>query len=191
MRPVTILFDMDGVLADFVGGALRAHGREPGVDLHRAAVTWDFPAQVGFPLGAADPAFWQPLHDPDFWERLEPLADGLALFALAESAFGVGQIGLLSSGVCPGSCDGKRRWLRRHLPAYEKRVAFLHAKEMVAAPCKLLIDDHEPNADGFTAAGGRSLLVPRPWNRRRSETCPHHATFDPSRLFDELTVLAG
>jgi hypothetical protein len=35
---------------------------------------------------------------------------------------------------------------------------------MAAAPCKILVDDHEPNIAGFRMAFGRGVLIPRPWN---------------------------
>lgn len=177
MRRV-VFFDMDGVLADFVGGALAAHGKS----LPPAEVGWDFWAQVGLTAEA----FWAPLADPAFWAGLEPLADGLALLDATLSAVGPARVGLLSSGLCPGSCDGKRAWLRRHLPGLERRAVFCTEKALCAAPCKLLVDDHGANVDGFVGAGGRAVLVPRPWNDRRGE-CDPLGRFDPERLyFDDV-----
>lgn len=180
----TIFFDMDGVLADFVGGALAAHGKT----LDPAAVQWDFCSQIGF-AGPGDPAFWSPLSNPEFWATLPPLPDGMELFRRAEAEFGAGRIGILSSGLCPGSCDGKRAWLKKHLPAYEKRAIFCTVKELVAAPCKVLVDDYEPNHDAFVAAGGRAVLAPRPWNRRR-ELTGEAGRFDPAVEFGHLRNVA-
>lgn len=178
-RPV-VFFDMDGVLADFVGGACKAHGKH----IPPAEVCWDFMTQIGFT--ASDSAFWDPLSNVDFWANLPLLSDGLALFRLVERVVGQNGIGILSSGLCPGSCDGKRLWLDKHLPGYGKRAAFCTAKEICAAPCKTLIDDHEPNAEKFRLHGGQAVLVPRPWNSRRSETC-QSGMFDPDRLAEELS----
>jgi 5'(3')-deoxyribonucleotidase len=180
----TIFFDMDGVLADFVGGSLRAHGKT----LPHAECRWDFMCQVGFASGG-DPAFWSPLSNPDFWANLDPLPDGLALFARAVAAFGADRVGILSSGLCPGSCDGKREWLRRHLPGLDRRAVFCTEKHLCAAPCKVLVDDHDPNVAGFLAPptgrpGGRAVLVPRPWNRRADESAG--GRFDTDAIMTEL-----
>lgn len=181
MKPI-VFFDMDGVLADFVTGSLAAHGK----NLHPAEVQWDFMAQVGF-TGGGDPAFWRPLENPAFWAELAPLPDGMALFRAAERLFG-DRVSILSSGLCPGSVDGKRAWLAKHLPGYEKKAVFATVKEQIAGPLKVLVDDHEPNVDRFREAGGPALLVPRPWNRRRAETCTA-GRFDPAALAKELATI--
>lgn len=160
-----IYLDMDGVIADFVGGSLKLHGKT----IPPKEIQWNFMNQVGF-NGGGDPAFWKPLESPDFWANLDVLPDGEALFRYLVKAVGVEHIGILSSGLCPGSCDGKRTWLRRHFPALEKSALFGTVKHMAAAPCKILIDDHEANVDGFRAAKGKGVLIPRPWNSLSEHT---------------------
>lgn len=164
-RPTIVLFDLDGVLVDFVRGTFAVHGKS----LPPREVVWNYQSLLGF-CGADDPAFWEPLSLPTFWSGLDPLSDGLALFRCVETALGHARLGLLSSGLCPGSCDGKRAWIGQHLPGYEPRAIFGTVKELLAAPCKLLVDDHDANVDAFRAAGGKAVLVPRPWNARRAET---------------------
>lgn len=183
-RETFIFWDMDGVVADFVGGSLAVHGKH----IPPAKVGWDFMTQVGFTAG--DPVFWEPLSNVAFWSGLAPLEDGLSLIRSVESEISSERMGILSSGLCPGSCDGKRAWLRQHLAHYEKRAVFCTVKEMCAAPCKLLVDDHEVNIDKFIAAGGRGVLVPRPWNRRSGET-DGRGRFNVSRLMDEILDRAG
>lgn len=156
---VTLFFDLDGVLADFVGGALRVHGAE----LARESVTWGFPLQIGF-TGVDDPRFWAPFGF-DYWSNLEPYADGFALLAAARFMLGVERIGLLTSPCDTAGCvDGKRKWVARHLPDYRRRLFVGSAKELFAGPTKILIDDHDPNCSKFTAAGGHAITPPRPWN---------------------------
>jgi 5'(3')-deoxyribonucleotidase len=183
MEISALFFDMDGVLCDFVGGALKAHNAW----LDPADIQWDFMNQIGF-CGGGDPGFWKPLENPAFWAELEPLPDGMDLFFRAASRWG-DRIGILSSGLCPGSCDGKRAWLKRWLPGYEKRAVFCTVKELCAAPCKVLIDDHEPNVNSFRwDGGGRSLLIPRPWNFRKPQTCKA-GRFDVDAIAAELLTL--
>lgn len=181
----TIFVDMDGVVADFAGGALAVHGKS----IPPNEIIWDFPSQVGF-KSSFDPTFWKPLENVDFWSNLSPLTDGIGLFRRLELLVGKNRLGILSSGLAPGSCDGKRIWLDRQLPGHSRGASFCTEKWRHAAPMKLLIDDHEPNVDDFVKHHGMAVLIPRPWNRRRSETCGE-GCFDPGKLFNEIKLLIG
>jgi len=178
MRQPVIFFDMDGVLARFVDGSLARHGL-PAIPPHD--INWNFYDRFGL----SDPEFWKPLEDSAFWASLEPHGDGMDLFGRVLAHVGPERIGFLSSPGCRGSVDGKKDWLSKHLPDVAKNHFFGVKKEMVAAPCKLLIDDHDPNIDKFAAAGGRTVLVPRSWNRRRNEI-DAEGRFDPEALFSEV-----
>lgn len=160
------LFDLDGLLANFVAGSLAAHGKH----IPHAEIGYDFMTQAGFE-GIADPAFWAPLKNPDFWQNLDPYPDGMALFTRVAAVIPMSRIGFLSSCACPGAHDGKKAWLEKHLGVYAKHFFAGEAKELLAAaPNKLLVDDFNSNVDRFKAAGGRTVLIPRPWNRRKAET---------------------
>ena len=182
MKPV-VFFDLDGVLADFVRGALALHRAE----LPMTDVTWGFPGQIGFD-GESDPTFWEPM-GRSFWYGLAPLADGFALLRSAEGFVGPENIGILSSPCFTDGCaDGKLEWVRKHLPLYRRRVFIGPAKYLVAGPGKILVDDNNDNADKFAAAGGLSVLVPRPWNRRKAE-CLADGSFPFGLLHSELRRL--
>jgi len=80
-----------------------------------------------------------------------------------------------------GECAaGKVDWIRANLPPW------LH-QQYVLTPCKwvlagrgsLLIDDNAKNVRLFKKGGGRTLLVPRPWNRL-------HASWTPLVLVEKL-----
>lgn len=159
----TVFFDLDGVLADFVSGALSAHG----ATLPYRDVKWDFCSQIGF-NGTNDPAFWAPMNY-NFWLNLGKLADGFELLGKVEQLVGKERIGILTSPSSnDGAVDGKLAWVKQHLPQYARRCIVTPAKELIAAPGKLLIDDHDGNVDKWEAAQGDSLLFPRPWNVARS-----------------------
>lgn len=165
-KPI-FFFDMDGVLADFVRGSLAFHGKE----LRISDVRWDFPQQVGFAETWA-PDFWNPLGF-DFWAGLGTLQDGFALLRAVEQFAGPERIGILSTPCETRGCaEGKRAWIAEHLPEYKKRLFLGSAKELFASPDKILVDDHDPNCQKFAAWGGKSVLIPRPWNDRRDECCP-------------------
>lgn len=176
-RP-TAFFDMDGLLADFYGGACLVHGKE--VPLPAPYDPWN--------VWGMDPsAFWEPLANREFWAALRPLADGMDLlrrFRAVADDLGI-KLAVCSSGLCPGSVDGKLDWLRRHAPDLAGAAVFTPHKELCAGPGKLLIDDHGPNVDWFTGHGGAAVLVPRSWNALSGKTTPGPAggSFDPVDLF--------
>lgn len=175
---VTVFFDLDGVLADFVGGALKFHGR---TDIDPSAVQWGIEAQ----LGMAPALFWGGL-GYDFWAGLEPYPDGLALLAKAAELVGGANVGLLTSPCDTKGCvDGKRDWVARHLPAWRRSLFVGSAKELFAGRGKVLVDDHDANVRKFSAAGGRTVQPPRPWNQL-SHACGPGGSFDVGRTFGML-----
>lgn len=158
-----IYFDLDGVLADFVSGALELRGKE----LSPSEVQWDFASQIGFAEDAA--AFWSPLGFT-FWESLNTHEDGMQLFSMIEAMCPKSVMSLLSSPCeTHGCCDGKRAWVRRLFPDYAKKLFLGSDKSVHADERAILIDDHDKNCNAFTAAGGSAFLVPRPWNSKRGE----------------------
>lgn len=183
-----VLFDMDGVLVDFVRGSLRLHGRLDHVPF--PDLRWDFPQQVGFE-GTWVSDFWNPL-GRDFWASLDPLPDGMELFRNVEAyceRYGH-SLGLLSSPCnTAGCCDGKRDWVERHLPAYRKRTFLGSDKTVFASRGIVLLDDHDANVDAFRARGGRSVLIPRPWNVHRDE-CTGDGSFDVGVLMRRFLSVA-
>lgn len=172
---MTIFLDLDGVLVDFVQGALKQHG----ATLEPDAVRWDFLKQIG--VAPAD--FWRPLGF-DFWAHLPWTREGKALLA------GLPDNVVLLSSPCQtnGCCDGKRAWVNRELPQLKDRLILASCKEAFAHPGALLIDDHEVNVDKFRAAGGRAVLVPRPWNRLRA-SCDRDGNFDVASVLVTVEAL--
>lgn len=162
---VSVFVDMDGVLVDFVGGALDLFGS----DLDIADTRWDFPGQIGF-QGGNDPEFWDPL-GYEFWAGLEWTREGESLLRQLEVLVGQPNIGLLTSPCHTKGCaEGKREWVKQHLPQYQRQLFLGSAKHLFASPRKILIDDHDPNVENFQKYSGQSILVPRPWNSDRHLT---------------------
>lgn len=179
MAPV-VFFDLDGVLADFVRGAFRLHGREVPV----RSVRWDFWTQLGFQPGN-DPAFWGPM-DRGYWRELPAYGDGFILLAAVERMVPRDRIALATSAQGSDGCiDGKRDWVKHNLPEYLPRLFTGAAKELFAAPGKLLIDDSDMNVTKFRAAGGETVLVPRPWNCR-GWACIGDGQFDPLAVAEDV-----
>lgn len=172
-------FDLDGVLANFIKGALEWHKKEGPVE------EWDFFAK----WGVSEKEFWED-KGFDFWRLLEPYADGMSLLKEVEEACGEDspiamQIGLMSSPCeTAGCCDAKREWVREYLPQYYKRLTLVNEKEQHAGPTKILIDDSDSNCKKWRNAGGRAILVPRTWNVYKCDT------FQPELLAQEVRRIA-
>lgn len=177
-QPVCYL-DLDGVLVDFVAGALAIHG----ADIEPGQVRWDFWTQ----LGMDESAFWAPMGF-DFWAGLGWTAEGKELLHGVEAIFGE-KVLLMTSGLLPGAVEGKATWIRRELPEYTRRFFVGAAKHLTAGPGKVLLDDHDGNTDRFAAHGGRAVLVPRSWNRRRAEA--HGGRFNVPLILEELRLHQG
>lgn len=177
-------FDMDGVVANFTGGALKVHNKS----LPPGDITWDWPSQVGF-KDANDPEFWKPIENVAFWHKLDLLMDGYRLFQSAEYVFKQVNIGFLTDASRFGAGDGKRMWLQRYFPSYADKVVMAKRKELVACARMILIDDNDKNCKNFIEAGGKAILVPRPWNERRKEANPN-GTFDHNKIMGEIITLA-
>lgn len=149
------LLDLDGVLADFIGGLCKLRGT-PRVD----PSGWN----------CIDAHEWEKM-DEEFWATLDRTPEFEAILTTVEETFGPENVCLLTSPVRTAGClEGKMRWIRKHLPAYSRRFLIGPAKEFCANPRSVLIDDSETNVKAFTDAGGYAVLVPREWNWKRGRS---------------------
>lgn len=144
-----IFLDIDGVLADFVGGAIERFQLPVKPD----DVTWDFlPSEC-----------WAHM-DADFWAGLNPLPDCHKIVERLD----VSKTWLLTSlpqTNRQAAGEGKYKWVEKHLPQFQHRLLFcVSRKSLWAHGAALLIDDHDANVNQFREAGGHAVLVPRPWN---------------------------
>ena len=157
-----VFLDMDGVLVNFGEGTYRAFGIP--YDYATASPDWFYYRE----WGVFDEEF-DSVCDRQFFASLRWLHDGKQILDAIEKRFTPDCIYLLTSPMNnPGSPSGKTDWVLRHLPAYRKRLIITQSsKSLFAGPDRLLIDDRDENAAEFVAAGGRGILVPRPWNELR------------------------
>lgn len=168
MQTVAYL-DLDGVLADFVGGALAVHReRSPNPHVSYGECNWDFfEKQLGL-----DPFYFWSVLGREFWATLNWHRDGGLILAEVEKHFGSDRIAIVTSPCLTEGClEGKRQWIRQHIPEYERRLVFCNQKELLAAPHKVLVDDSDRNIELFRAAGGYAIRVPRPWNIGKPDVC--------------------
>lgn len=150
-----ILCDMDGVLCDFVGGALDKFGMDiknwtPG--------EWDDFGHQDVASLAADREFWANLHPTPWLVRL------LSLLGKHDPGWTVCTIPMQDDACKSGKWD----WIRKHLGFvcyFPVRVIMCADKSRYATPNTILIDDNEDNVKRFQEAGGHAILFPALWNR--------------------------
>ena len=165
----TVFLDMDGVIVNFLGGLHKALGVPYSYE--------DYPYEKGKWNMLTDikpfddiPATFEQCNDcctATFWDNLEWMHDGRDILQAIMNTLGLEKVYFLTTPM-PNleSASGKMMWVNNNLPIYLKRTIVTQApKHLLARPDALLIDDKDENVEGFVAAGGQGILVPRPWNR--------------------------
>jgi len=158
---VKLLLDLDGTLVDFVGGAIKYHNLP--IDIYNR------PENLGeFDIvklsGISPQEFWEPL-GYNFWLNLSWIDEGKEILELCEEVIGSENICILTSPIITSGClQGKIDWIAREMPKYKRSFLIGPRKEFCARADNILIDDSDSNVSKFIAHGGRSILVPRPWN---------------------------
>lgn len=159
-----IFLDVDGVLADFTGGACEVHGTEnPYLQdpLGDAAGEWEL-ADL---LGLTDKEFWGPLQGARFWRELGLMPDAVDIFSTVKRAVGLDNICLLTTpSLDPESATGKIQWINMHFPDLARQCLIGACKHFCAHADSVLIDDNDKNVETFIEHGGGAILVPRAWN---------------------------
>ncbi len=172
-----ILLDMDGVLTDFVGGALRIHGWT------REAFEHVWPLQsydLAGPMGLTEEAFWRPISAMNevFWMGLQPLPWARELMELIRSVTDDWYI-VSRPSQDPSCYSGKAFWLKRFFQdqSFDRFVLTPH-KHIFVGPNVLLIDDLEENINNFVAVGGDGLVFPSRHNclHRFANNPMHHVS---------------
>lgn len=162
MARKTVFLDMDGVIADFAGGAFKAHGRPNPYEEaeNRGEFHFDKIWRV------SDEEFWAPINarGAGFWANLEKTKEADQIVAALTEWVGIDNICILSAPSADPRCiPGKLEFLAREFPQI-KHTMFGSAKHLLAGPDKWLVDDKDLNVNGFRNNGGSAILVPRPWN---------------------------
>lgn len=149
--------DMDGVLADFIGGAIAHHS----LPLQVEDSDWYFWRKHGM----TDDEFWEPLGE-HFWANLQPTSDMRAIVDVVSHYFDIDHdVFLLTSPCLTAGCSvGKAKWVDKYFPHWSRRLLLTDRKELFAGRGRVLIDDHDANYVKWLKAGGDACLVPRPWN---------------------------
>lgn len=159
------LLDMDGVLVNFIEGALKLYNVE--VDpytLPENLGDW----HINRMLGMDYKSFMAPM-TVEYWRDLNWMPDGPDILAAIERKFGKENICLLSNpSASSKAMEGKMLWIERHLPSYRDRFLFGPSKQFAGGHERILIDDGDINQKQYkhrkTQKPFPFILIPRPWN---------------------------
>lgn len=151
-----VFLDMDGVIADFAGEALRCHG-EPRLLDNWPEGEWD----IAGVLGISNTEFWKPINTLEFWKYLPAFPWMQSLVEMVDKhAWHI----CTAPSLAPECIAGKTAWLKRHFGRHMTNTFFGKDKWLLAGPDRLLIDDNDENCRLFREAGGTAILFPQPWN---------------------------
>lgn len=164
-----ILLDMDGVLANFVGGAIKMMNKKsaPGHAIKMTIEDWPHHEyNVAKIFGLSQQEFWGYLEKHDhgfsFWASLEPYPWFEELLAIVSEVDP--EYHIATSPANPNSASGKIFWLREHIENDFRRFMIGPDKYLMAKKSSILIDDHDDNIKKFVENGGNAILFPQPWN---------------------------
>lgn len=167
-----VFLDLDDTLNSFTLFVLGQMGADIGpYEYHRYPdVGYDvikaLAVMTGQELTPAD--FWG--HIPrEIWANAPRSPEFDRIVTYCEELVGLDNTYILTSPtLCPESCAGKLVWIQREWPCPRNFFIGPH-KGVIARPDYLLIDDSMRHIDSWNAAGGQTLVMPRPWN------CSNHA----------------
>lgn len=164
--------DVDGVLANLVAVAFRVHNVPENAYDHPAHKgQWHLHEIAGIP----EDYFWKCLDNFEFWHSLPFMHDAFKILNLVEERFGEKNVFLLTAHTWSHHCTGGRHaWINQLMPDYKDRFFIGCEKYAFAHHGTVLIDDRDKNINLFKKAGGRGIIVPRPWNSlHEQETIPY------------------
>jgi 5'(3')-deoxyribonucleotidase len=152
-KPI-VLLDCDGVLADYVGGALKlVHQVTDKRFVHRDVVDYDFAPKL-LPDAAQRAEYTRLMCQPGFCASLEP-CEGAVEGVRALSEVGEIYIVTASSGPNPTWAHERDRWLLEHFGINHHRVIHTHAKQRVHG--HVFVDDRPEYVEAWGFAGQRVL----------------------------------
>lgn len=162
----TVFVDMDGVLADFVGGVAKLFRADP-YELRRTWPAGDY--DICRVLGIRKQDFWEriTLAGSRFWENLEIESGAEKIVSLTTGIVGKRRVFIVTQpSLDSSSVLGKKRWMERHIGWNYNNYIFCSRKELLARPGTLLIDDNDLNCYKFRQAGGQACIWAQPWNSK-------------------------
>lgn len=186
-KKTEVFLDMDGVLVDFISGALEVFSvpYQNKKDFMREISTWeDLPKA----LGVSNQVFYSVMGklSYEFWLTLAPLKDtdrlncGNLVRCLTNSS--KVDTYILTTAASANSAKGKIMWVEAYLPHLADKVITAKTKSAVAGLGKVLIDDRPRNIEEWEAAGGKGILYPQYYNTS-------HTSLERDRFYENFEKL--
>jgi 5'(3')-deoxyribonucleotidase len=187
-----IFLDLDGVIVNFHLPVMNRYDAKMDSEAdYPHEYLWDIVGATnklrdewdGTPLTPAQ--FWDPLPF-SFWKGLEMYEYADHFISMLEE---IGDVHLATSTTKSTSCvAGKYSWIKANLPRFRKKFFIGASKHALAHSNAILIDDRDKNCEDFVVAGGRAILVPRPWNKLGHLTYGHPYDWVMDHLRDMLGI---
>jgi len=160
-----ILVDLDDVLVDFVGAAVKLHKRSMAeLNEKRIPGTWD----ISKPLGLSPTEFWYPINHvagSSFWSNLEKLPWYNELLEAVKAKTNDWYI-VTTPSLHLSSYAGKLAWFVSTFGSSFNQYVLTQHKHLLANEQTILIDDSDRNIKKFCDAGGIGLLFPTAGNSK-------------------------
>ena len=155
-----IYCDLDGVLVDFVRGALKAHG----LDYEKTMSRWPLGEwSITNALKMKSNRFWEPLNTKYFWKTLEWIPMGRELLATLKEFDAKTRI--LTTPSASYNCNiGKILWAEANGICNRNGMLLYANKYEFAQRGSILIDDSDRNCNLWRDNGGTAILFPQIWN---------------------------
>jgi hypothetical protein len=155
---LTVLLDMDGVIADLV----------PAVEL-LYDVKFDFTegsSRFYKKLGISLYELETDLDQSKFWTDLKPTSYMEKIFQILKDRDLYTRTILCTQGIFrPEAHAGRLRWIREYCHDFYQRKAFINIqdKSLLANSHRLLVDDYTTNCQKFMKAGGWAIQFMADW----------------------------
>lgn len=168
MKIEKIYLDVDGVLADWVGGCAALFGKTT----KELEEKWPTDCHgIEGPLGVSIDDIWG-MVDPAgeaFWSGLETYPGAWGFYWYCKTIAPV--CFLTKPSMRKESWSGKHEWLRRFTMKDDvsRMITMTYEKSELAKPGRVLVDDLDSNCEEFRAAGGSAIVLPRAWNSMRGQ----------------------
>lgn len=159
---IHIFLDLDGVLANFVGGV----EKEFDVKLDDLS-SWGMADKINKKKGTnlTTKEFWKRIQEnPRFWFDLEPYpwARDLVNLTMEKTK---GNVTIVTSPDMAAHTYGQKAgWVMKFYPGLARKLFVGPQKHLLAQPNRILIDDSDDNIKKFKEAGGKTITFPQKWN---------------------------
>lgn len=162
---IEIYIDIDGVLADFVGGAIKIHNKDESI-LEEFEGSYD----IASVFGMTEEDFWKHINDDidNFYSNLKPTEECKEIIDAVVELKHRNDIDVEISVITSrheSLKESTTNWLYNNIPPLRgHRLIFNENKSQFAKPNAILIDDSDEQLLPFITQGGNIIPIHRPWN---------------------------